>query len=227
MTSGWRYSVQIPDFTKEERHGEEIVVVRIRYESDSVTRKSLYVCAVLSSGCPRSGARSNGTCAADNRMAAVLRISTTPYQRRFPFSSYRQFPPTNIVCCQLKGAYPELFKKKEMEPPSKRSLRFVNNNDRLLHERRQQLEVWLWNMLKSNEISHSRFMKAFLQLNLAVRGATTSSAVLLSQSNGREDEVQPDTSSDLSAPSGITNMSQSFNGVHTPGTAKYSVSDRS
>lgn len=113
-----------------------------------------------------------------------------------------------------------MFKKKELEPPSKRALRFVNNNDRLLHERRQQLEAWLWNLLSYNEIAHSRFMKMFLQLNLAVRGATATSSVR----DAREEDEQLETSSELSAPSGITNLSHPLTDVLTPGTARYSVS---
>jgi len=124
----------------------------------------------------------------------------------------------------LKRAFPDLFKRKELEPPAKRSLRFVNNNDKLLHERRQQLETWLWNLLSHNEIATSRFMKVFLQLNLVTRAATASSTTgQMSVRDGNEEDETPDTSSEVSAPSAITSLSNAMTDVHTPVTGRFSV----
>lgn len=98
----------------------------------------------------------------------------------------------------------------------------MNNNDRLLHERRRHLESWLWALLSHQQIAHSRHMKAFLQLNLALRGATATSSVR----EFAEDDEHLETSSELSAPSGITNLSHAITDVPIPGTARFSVKHR-
>ena len=78
---------------------------------------------------------------------------------------------------QLKNALPGLFKNKDLDPPPKMSLRFVNNSDRLLNERRQRLEAWLWALMSHREVALSREMRSFLQLHLAVRAAASAGYV--------------------------------------------------
>lgn len=83
----------------------------------------------------------------------------------------------------------------------------MNTNDRLLHERRKQLEQWLWSLLAHSQIAQSRFMRLFLQLNLAATRATTAGSLALSP----EDEEQLETCSEISAaPSSITALSNAL-----------------
>ncbi|CAD7701067.1 unnamed protein product [Ostreobium quekettii] len=181
MATGWRYSVRIPDYTKEETQGEDDVVY---YQVDVLVQP------------PGSSEPS---------------APSTVWRR---FSEFRQLH-TN-----LKTALPTLFKSKDLDPPPKKSLRFVNNSEKLLNERRQGLETWLWALMSRREIAQSREMRAFLQLHLAVRAATSTGAMSPATPDHRAGEFDPtsfagsevtegevDTVSEASGPSVITTIS--------------------
>lgn len=69
------------------------------------------------------------------------------------------------------------------------------------------MEQWLWSLLAHSQIAQSRFMRLFLQLNLAATRATTSGSLALSP----EDEEQLETCSEISAaPSSITALSNAL-----------------
>ncbi|CAD7701915.1 unnamed protein product [Ostreobium quekettii] len=144
MAGGWRYSVRIPDYTKESTQGEDDVV--------------------------------GWVAGAQYYQVDVLVQPPGSSEPAAPSTVWRRFSEFRQLHTNLKSVLPNLFKSKELDPPPRMSLRFVNNSDRLLNERRQGLESWLWVLMSNQRIAQSQEIRAFLQLHLAVRAATTSSS---------------------------------------------------
>jgi len=80
-------------------------------------------------------------------------------------SVLRRFSDFRRLNAALRAKMPARMKGKEV--PSKKAFMRVNSNVDLIEKRRRQLEEWLWALLGDSEISSSRELANFLELQAA------------------------------------------------------------